>query len=218
MEFWRELCMAFTPELNVDEIVAMMVSITRRTIFADRIGLFIVDPPGPPSPISSLVLKVSRDAKGIRLPVRGLAGHIVVHNVVVNVPDAYQVRAHACVAYTLTCPAQDERFDSAMDNQTGYCTRQVLGVPLTDPHSGEVIGALQVLPTLTINSSCVVQVLDESLPPQAQVINRMDAPSLPFTDEHRLMLELAASQLAEALHRNRYAANTSSIMYKYSGM
>jgi adenylate cyclase len=67
-------------------------------------------------------------SKGIRLPVRGLAGAVTESNEPLNVVDAYQ----------------DSRFDATMDRRTGYRTRQVIGVPLTHPVTCECIGVLQV--------------------------------------------------------------------------
>ena len=76
-----------------------------------------------------------------------------------NIPDAYE----------------DERFDSTMDNRTGYRTRQVLGAPIRNPVTGEAIGALQVN-------------------------NRMDSDTDPFTNEQQVVLELAAEELSEMMH------------------
>lgn len=61
---------------------------------------------------------------GVKLPVRGIAGAVLLGNTPINIADAYQ----------------DARFDSTMDRRTGYRTRQVLGVPLHHPVSNEAIG------------------------------------------------------------------------------
>jgi hypothetical protein len=37
-----------------------------------------------------MILKVSERSKGIRLPVRGLAGAVVQGNMAINIADAYQ--------------------------------------------------------------------------------------------------------------------------------
>lgn len=97
-------------------------------------------------------------SKGIRLPVRGLAGAVTELNGPLNVVDAYQ----------------DSRFDATMDRRTGYRTRQVLGVPLTQPITGECIGVLQVN-------------------------NRANGGMDQFTPEEQKILELAAVQLSELL-------------------
>lgn len=149
-----QLATIFTPELLTDEIVSRMVITVQKAVHADRVGLFILN-----EDRRSMVLKVSERSKGVRLPVRGLAGAIVENNKVINIMDAYQ----------------DSRFDGTMDRRTGYTTRQVLGVPVHHPLTGEAVGVLQVN-------------------------NRTDDPNSPFSEAHREILELAAEQLSELLH------------------
>ena len=118
-----ELTTAFTPELSADEVISRMVMTVKIALKVDRVGLFVLS-----EDKRSMVLKVSERAKGIRLPVRGLAGAVVQTNLPINIADAYQ----------------DSRFDATMDRRTGYRTRQVLGVPLKHPLTEEAIGLLQV--------------------------------------------------------------------------
>ena len=118
-----ELSTAFTPELTVDEIVARMVMTVKSALKTHRVGLFILT-----EDKRNMVLKVSERSKGIRLPVRGLAGSVAESNASLSIPDAYQ----------------DSRFDATMDRRTGYRTRQVLCVPVRNPLSQECIGVLQV--------------------------------------------------------------------------
>lgn len=149
-----ELTTAFTPELSADEVISRMVMTVKIALKVDRVGLFVLS-----EDKRSMVLKVSERSKGIRLPVRGIAGAVVQTNTAINIPDAYQ----------------DNRFDATMDRRTGYRTRQVLGVPLRHPLTGEAIGLLQVN-------------------------NRLDGSWEPFTPEQQRILELAAVQLAELLY------------------
>jgi phosphatidylinositol-4,5-bisphosphate 3-kinase len=118
-----ELSTAFTPELSIEEVTARMVMSVKSALRADRVGLFLVSDDG-----KSLILKVSERGKGIKLPIRGLAGAVVETKSVVNVTDAYE----------------DERFDDTMDRRTGYRTRQVVGVPLYHPSTSKTVGILQV--------------------------------------------------------------------------
>jgi CRP-like cAMP-binding protein len=118
-----ELSTAFTPELSVDEVISRMVINVKQLLKADRVGLFVLS-----EDKRSMVLKVSERSKGIRLPVRGLAGAVLTSNQPLNIPDAYQ----------------DARFDPTMDRRTGYRTKQVLGVPIFHPISRETVGLLQV--------------------------------------------------------------------------
>lgn len=118
-----ELSTAFTPELSPDEIIARMVMTVKVALRVDRVGLFVLS-----EDKRSMVLKVSERSKGVRLPIRGLAGAVLQTNTAVNIADAYK----------------DSRFDATMDKRTAYRTRQVLGVPLRHPINGEAMGLLQV--------------------------------------------------------------------------
>lgn len=118
-----ELTTAFTPELSADEVIARMVMTIKVALKGDRVGLFVLS-----EDRKSMVLKVSERSKGIRLPIKGLAGAVIESNLPMNIPDAYK----------------DERFDSTMDRRTGYRTRQVLGVPVRHPLTSDTIGLLQV--------------------------------------------------------------------------
>lgn len=149
-----ELTTAFTPELSADEVIARMVMTIKVALKGDRVGLFVLS-----EDKKSMVLKVSERSKGIRLPIKGLAGSVIESNQAMNIPDAYK----------------DERFDNTMDRRTGYRTRQVLGVPVRHPLSGEAIGLLQVN-------------------------NRLDGSHDAFTAEEQGFLELAAEQLSELLY------------------
>lgn len=149
-----ELGTAFTPELSVDEVISRMVMTVKMALKVDRVGLFVLS-----EDKRSMVLKVSERSKGVRLPVRGLAGAVLLTNTAINIPDAYK----------------DNRFDATMDRRTGYRTRQILGVPLRHPLTGEAIGLLQVN-------------------------NRLDGGLEGFTMEQQRILELATEQLSELLH------------------
>jgi len=149
-----ELSTAFTPELSADEVISRMVMTVKIALKVDRVGLFVLS-----EDKRSMVLKVSERSKGVRLPVRGLAGVVCTSNKAINIPDAYQ----------------DSRFDATMDRRTGYRTRQILGVPLRHPLSGDAIGLLQVN-------------------------NKLDGNADAFSAEQQRVLELAAEQLSELLH------------------
>jgi len=58
----------------------------------------------------------------------GIAGLTAVSGQILNIQDA----------------ARDDRFDSSIDKKTGYQTRSILALPLTD-QSGENIGAIEVI-------------------------------------------------------------------------
>lgn len=117
------LTTTFTPELSADQIISRMVMIVKAAVAADRVGLFLLS-----EDKKMMVLKMSEISKGIRLPIKGLAGAVLQLNAVINAADAYL----------------DERFDTTMDKRTGYRTHQVLGVPVRNPVTGEAVGVLQV--------------------------------------------------------------------------
>jgi GAF domain-containing protein len=69
------------------------------------------------------------DDRPIRLKLNiGIAGLVAVTGKEVNIPDAYG----------------DARFDPAVDQQTGYRTRSILGVPIRN-RAGEVIGVIEAI-------------------------------------------------------------------------
>jgi len=58
----------------------------------------------------------------------GIAGLVAVSGQVLNIKDA----------------AKDDRFDSSIDEKTGYKTKTILGIPLKD-HKSEIIGVIEVI-------------------------------------------------------------------------
>jgi putative nucleotidyltransferase with HDIG domain len=58
----------------------------------------------------------------------GIAGLVAVSGQVLNIKDA----------------PSDDRFDSSIDEKTGYKTRTILGLPVID-HKGEIIGVIEVI-------------------------------------------------------------------------
>ena len=68
----------------------------------------------------------------IRMPLTGksMAGAAILDNELINIPDCYE----------------DDRFDPAIDRQTGFKTTQMLCVPVT-ASDGKPIGAIQIINT-----------------------------------------------------------------------
>lgn len=72
---------------------------------------------------------VSSRSENVRLPInRGIAGACFKGNILLNIPDAYQ----------------DERFNQAIDHQTGFKTRNMLACPLS-VSGQDTLGVLEVL-------------------------------------------------------------------------
>lgn len=118
-----ELTTVFTPELCIDDLISRMVIVVKQAVKADRVGLFVIS-----DDRQTMVLKVSEKSKGIRLPVKGLAGLVLETNQSIMIEDAQK----------------DKRFDDTMDKRSGYRTRQVICVPVRHPVTGDTMGTLQV--------------------------------------------------------------------------
>lgn len=88
-----ELQASSSPELSFGDTVEHMVRLTREFFGVDRVGFFIVD-----KEKGILFLKVTQDGAGLKIPLKGIAGHIARTGQTVNIEDAYL----------------DERFDPTM--------------------------------------------------------------------------------------------------------
>lgn len=59
----------------------------------------------------------------------GISGYVARHRQMQNIPD----------------PANDARWDNAYDQQSGFCTRNILALPLLSSHDGRLLGVLELL-------------------------------------------------------------------------
>lgn len=121
-----ELLTSLSPELTFDDSAEHMVRLVREFFGVDRVGFFLVD-----WDKNMLLLKVSQDGAGFRVPLKGIAGHVAKSGQTVNLEDCYE----------------DERFDPAMDMRTGYRTKQMLCLPVQG-RPGQIVGVLQLINTL----------------------------------------------------------------------
>ena len=125
-----EVTRALGGTLDLDRLLSLIMDRTTEVMNADRSSLFLID-----WDTSELWSKVAQGVRyrELRFPMdRGLAGAVASSGEILNIPDAYE----------------DPRFNQAIDRQTGYRTRSVLCVPMTDKH-GERMGVIQVLNKLT---------------------------------------------------------------------
>ena len=88
-----ELLSSLSPEMSFGDTVEHMVRLTREFFGVDRVGFFIVD-----KAKGMLYLKVTQEGTGLKIPLKGIAGHIARTGQTVNIEDAYL----------------DERFDPTM--------------------------------------------------------------------------------------------------------
>ena len=115
-----------TSDLELGSLLSKVMSEATRMLNADRGTLFIND-----EKTGELYSRVAKgDGIGeIRLPnFAGIAGAVFTSAKSVNIPYAYA----------------DLRFNPAFDKQTGYFTRSILCIPVTNK-DGKVIGVTQVL-------------------------------------------------------------------------
>jgi len=121
-----DLLTAFTPELSVDDVLERLIKVTREVFCVQRASVFIVD-----EKANQLVLKVSRDVKGVRVPMKGMCGHVALTGDTLNIEDAYE----------------DNRFDPAMDKKSSFRTKQILCVPIR-VSTGTIVGVMQCINTV----------------------------------------------------------------------
>ena len=109
---------------DLDVFIERIVNLGYQIIDADRVTLFIID-----AVRNDLFCKVSKDAKGFRVPMGvGIAGSVAATGEVVNIPDAYE----------------DDRFNKEVDRKTGYHTKSILCVPINDRQQ-KVVAVLQCI-------------------------------------------------------------------------
>lgn len=113
-----------TPER--DNLLSLIMEKVTLLMEADRSTLYLLSASG-----ETLWSKVIQggEVREIRLSVgEGIAGWVAESGGTVNIPDAYN----------------DDRFNPAVDHQSGYRTRSILCTPMVAP-TGSVIGVVQVL-------------------------------------------------------------------------
>jgi GAF domain-containing protein len=80
----------------------------------------------------------------LKLPanaVHSVAGYVAVNRRLVNIANAYDLSELAAFQPPI-------RFFQEVDKRSGFRTREVLGVPITDGESGKLLGVLQILNSL----------------------------------------------------------------------
>jgi len=121
-----DVAKAMTAERDLDALLTLILSEANRVVAADRCTLWIVD-----REQNQLWTKMAHGLghQVIRIPVGvGIAGQVAKTGEIINIPDAYA----------------DPRFNRQVDKDTGYHTRNILGVPMRYT-TGEVTGVLQAL-------------------------------------------------------------------------
>lgn len=115
-------------ERRIDKLLMLMANMGRDLICADRCSVWLVD-----YQHQILWTKVAHGVSEIRIPLdHGLVGYAVQSGERIFIDDAQK----------------DPRFDSSVDQKTGYVTKQIIVMPIRN-NDGIVIGAFQALNKLT---------------------------------------------------------------------
>jgi phosphoserine phosphatase len=120
LEVTRKLAAPF----DLDTMLREVVDAARNILDAERGTVFLYD-----SESDELVVRVATELGTIRIPAdKGIVGESAQRRILINVPDCYA----------------DDRFNRAIDKQTGYRTRCMLTLPLIG-YEDSLIGVLQIL-------------------------------------------------------------------------
>ena len=120
LEVTRKLAAPF----DLDTMLAEVVDASRKILNADRGTVFLYD-----EAADELIVRVGTDLDHIRIPAdKGIVGESAQTRKLINVPDCYA----------------DDRFNRAIDKQTGYRSRCMLTIPLIG-YEDSLIGVLQIL-------------------------------------------------------------------------
>lgn len=112
---------------ELDDILRTVTVGACEALDCERASLFLVD-----EAASELFTRTvtELEIEEIRFPIeRGIAGWVVRHRQMLNIPDPYQ----------------DERFNPSFDQKTGFRTRNILAAPVVSPHDDHTVGVLQIL-------------------------------------------------------------------------
>ncbi len=125
LEF-MDVVSSMTSDIKIGSLLNKVMGEATRMLDAERSTLFLND-----EKTGELWSELGQglSAMQIRLPnTEGIAGAVFTTGKTINIPYAYA----------------DLRFSPAFDKRTGYFTRSILCVPITN-HSGKIIGSTQVL-------------------------------------------------------------------------
>src|SRR5882672_3702722 len=123
---------------NIDEIMLQLSQDICALFEADRLTIYVVS-----EDRTSIVSKVKTGLasfKDLKLPVneQSIAGFVALSKKLINIRDVYddnELRGHNAQL----------KFLKEVDRRTGYRTKQMLVVPVTDGPGGELIGVVQVI-------------------------------------------------------------------------
>ncbi len=119
-----EVSRAMVAAADLDSLLNLVIERSMELVDAERATLFLYE-----RETNELVSRVAAGVDEIRVPAdKGISGSTVRGGKTIIVPDAYA----------------DNRFNPAVDKQTGFRTRNILSIPLKD-YEGGLVGVLQVI-------------------------------------------------------------------------
>jgi len=140
---------------QIDEIILDLGRDICSLFAADRLTIYVACDDG-----KAIVTKVKtglNSYKDFKLPVtdQSVAGYVALHKKIINIRDVYD-------ATELESYSPHLHFLRIVDNKTGYRTKQMLGAPVVDAQSKELIGVVQLINTLS--GEPFPQAMEEGLP------------------------------------------------------
>jgi phosphoserine phosphatase len=119
-----EISRSMVAAADLDSLLHLIIERSMELLGAERATIFLYD-----AVRDELISRIAHKADEIRMPAdRGIAGACIRTRIVVNVPDAYA----------------DGRFNRDIDRQTGFHTRNILAVPLSD-YVDDLVGVLEII-------------------------------------------------------------------------
>jgi len=123
---------------NLDEIMLELSQDICGLFNADRLTVYLVS-----EDKASIVSKVKtglNSFKDLKLPIaeQSIAGFVAVHKKLINIRDVYDDKE-------LKAYSPQLNFLKQVDVKTGYRTKQMLVVPVTDSQSKDLIGVIQLI-------------------------------------------------------------------------
>lgn len=193
---------SITALTDIDELLKVIAEETRNAMQADRCTVFLWDK--DTDELWSKVALGIDESKEIRFPANlGLAGYVVQTGETINITNAYK----------------DSRFNPEVDTKTGYRTKTILCMPITN-NNKEIIGAIQVLNKIggvfTANDEDLLVAIGGSASialENAQLFDKM----LQMYHEQKLMFDSFIDTLAMSIDaRDKITAGHSSRVKSYS--
>jgi len=114
-------------EIDLDTVLEAIITQSCKALDCERATLYQYDAKTNELYTTAVTeLEIEEIRKGIDM---GVSGYVARNRAIANIPD----------------PAQDARWNSSVDRETGYTTRNILAAPLTSPRDGNLLGVLSLL-------------------------------------------------------------------------